>query len=906
MSLNPGTRVGSYEVIAQIGAGGMGDVYRATDTNLGRQVAIKVLPDAFAHDAERLARFEREAKTLASLNHPNIAIVHGLERSDASAGRPGMYALIMELVEGPTLADRIAAGPIPLDEALPIAEQIANALDAAHEQGIIHRDLKPANIKVREDGTVKVLDFGLAKALEPAGTSTSGLTQSPTITLPVMTGVGVLLGTAAYMSPEQARGRAVDKRTDIFAFGAVLYEMLTGRRAFVGDEVSEVLASVLARDPDWTALPAELPHAIVTSIKRCLTKDRKQRFRDIGDVSLVLKGAFDVSPGVARPASVSRPLWRRALPAASAVVVAMLIAGLGIWRLWPSPEPRPVTRFEFFLPEGQTFAATQRPVVAMSPNGDAFIYQERDGLHVRSLADLETKLIVGVTGDFGSPFLSPNGQWVGYFSAPPGQLRSAAPGQLRKVSVSGGAPVIVCAATMPLGASWGPDDMILFGQPTGIMRVSANGGTPELIIPSRGNEQLQGPQLLPDGRSVLFSVTTDTGPNRWNLAQVVVQDLSSGQRTIVVNGGSDARYLPTGHIVYAVPDAVFGIAFDAKRLEVRGGPRPLVQGVQAAVGVNAVASNYGVSDDGTLVYISGAPSQRTLAWKQRNSAAAEPITTIPAGPYEDPRLAADGSRVLVTRDGDIWTYDIASGRSSRVSRDGVSQMGVWDPTGSQIAYSSAASGNLEAWAAPSDGSGQPRQLTKLGGQVHVDSWSPDGRLVSIHHHTPQGPVNILMVPMGTDDQAPRTFLDGRRAAEGADFSRDMRYVAYLASETGQREIYIRPYPGPGGQVTVSVDGGREPMWAENGDLFYRSLDGEQMFAVPVTTTPSLKVGRPAPLFRGQYYVSPTGSPRPQYDITADGQRFLVLAPTSTTTSTRSHIVVVQNWVEELKRLVPVN
>ncbi len=564
MSLNPGTRVGSYEVIAQIGAGGMGDVYRATDTNLGRQVAIKVLPDAFAHDAERLARFEREAKTLASLNHPNIAIVHGLERSDASAGRPGMYALIMELVEGPTLADRIAAGPIPLDEALPIAEQIANALDAAHEQGIIHRDLKPANIKVREDGTVKVLDFGLAKALEPAGTSTSGLTQSPTITLPVMTGVGVLLGTAAYMSPEQARGRAVDKRTDIFAFGAVLYEMLTGRRAFAGDEVSDVLASVLARDPDWTALPAELPPAIVTSIKRCLTKDRKQRFRDIGDVSLVLKGAFDVSPRVARPASVSRPLWRRALPAVSAVVVAMLIAGLGIWRLWPSPEPRPVTRFEFFLPEGQTFAATQRPVVAMSPNGDAFIYQERDGFHVRSLADLETKLIVGVTGDFGSPFLSPNGQWVGYFSAPPGQLRSAAPGQLRKVSVSGGAPVIVCAATMPLGASWGPDDTILFGQPTGIMRVSANGGTPELIIPSRGNEQLQGPQLLPDGRSVLFSVTTDTGPNRWNLAQVVVQDLSSGQRTIVVNGGSDARYLPSGHIVYAVRDAVFGIAFDAQ------------------------------------------------------------------------------------------------------------------------------------------------------------------------------------------------------------------------------------------------------------------------------------------------------------------------------------------------------
>ena len=899
MSLTPGTRVGSYEVIAQIGAGGMGEVYRAADTNLGRQVAIKVLPDAFAHDAERLARFEREAKTLASLSHPNIAIVHGLERSDASAVRPGVYALIMELVEGPTLADRIAAGSIPLDEALPIADQIANALDAAHEQGIIHRDLKPANIKVREDGTVKVLDFGLAKALEPAGGSPSGLTLSPTITSPVMTGVGVLLGTAPYMSPEQARGRAVDKRTDIFAFGAVLYEMLSGRRAFAGDEVSDVLASVLARDPDWTALPAALPPAIVASIKRCLIKDRKQRFRDIGDVSLALKGAFDVSPQVASPVAVSRPLWRRALPVVIAVVVSMLIAGLGIWRLWPSPEPRAVTRFEFFLPEGQMFAVTQRPIVAMSPTGDAFVYQEQGGLYRRSLADLETKLIVGSAGNFGSPFLSPDGQWVAYFDAP---------GQLRKVSVSGGAPVNVCAGTMPLGASWATDGTILFGQLTGIMRVSADGGAPELIIPARGNEQLHGPQLLPDGRSVLFSLTTDTGPNRWNLAQVVVQDLSSGQRTIVVKGGSDARYLPSGHVVYAVRDAVFGIAFDAKRLEVRGGPRPLVQGVQMVVGISGVASNYGVSNDGTLVYVGGAPSQRTLAWRQRNSAAAEPITTIPPGALDDPRLSADSRRVLVTRDGDIWTYDIASGRSSRVSRDGVSQMGVWDPTGSQIAYSSAVSGNLEAWAVPSDGSGQPRQLTKLGGQVHVDSWAPDGRLLSIHHHTPQGPVNILMVPMGTDDQTPRTFLEGRGLAEGADFSLDMRYVAYLAQETGRREIFIRPYPGPGAQVTVSVGGGREPMWIENGEVFYRSLDGEQMFAVSVETAPSLKVGTPVPLFRGPYYVSAAGSPRPQYDVTADGQRFLLIAPdpASSSSSGRSRIVVVQNWIEELKRLVPVN
>ena len=737
-----GTRLGAYEITAKLGEGGMGEVYRATDSNLGRQVAIKVLPAAFATDAERLARFEREARTLASLNHPNIAGVHGLDRSHG-------VALVMELVEGPTLADRLAHGPLSWVEARPIAEQIAHALDAAHEQGIVHRDLKPANIKVRDDGTVKVLDFGLAKAVEPVGAALSGMTHSPTITSPAMTAAGVLLGTAAYMSPEQARARAVDKRTDIWAFGAVLYEMLTGRRAFAGDDVSEVLASVLAREPDWSALPAGLPPAIVTVIRRCLEKDRKQRIRDIGDVALVLHGAFD-PVAASRAAAVAPSLWRRALPVAAAAILAALATGLAAWLSRPIPEPRLVTRFEYTAPDGLgIFTVQQRPLLTISPDGRSIAYLGRQGLYVRSLGETDARLLAGVqrvqsgpqsgtAAGFNeglpfNPFFSVDGEWVGFFVL----------GQMKKVSVAGGTPVMVCAAAPPLGASWSADNTILFGQGEGIMRVSADGGTPEVVVKAGENEALYGPQLMPDGRSVLFTVTTDNGPARWDQAKIVVQSLSTGARTAVVTGGSEARYLATGHLVYVLRDELFAVPFDARRLTVTGGARPLVQGLLRPTGVSAMGANYGVSSQGTLVYASRAVLRRSPVWMNRQGAPPEPITAIPPGAHEDPRLSPDGSRVLLTRDGDIWNFEIASGRNSRVTRDGVSQMAVWDPTGSYIAYSSGRGGNLEAWVASSDGSGEPRQVTTLGGQIHVDSWSPDGALVALHRHAPEGSITDL-------------------------------------------------------------------------------------------------------------------------------------------------------------------
>ncbi len=904
MALSSGSRLGPYEITALVGVGGMGEVYRATDTNLKRAVAIKVLPESLASDAGRLARFQREAEVLAALNHPHIAAIYGLERSD------GVTALIMELVEGPTLADRIDEGPIPVEETIAIARQISEGLEAAHSQGIIHRDLKPANIKVRPDGSVKVLDFGLAKAPQPAGLAASGALSSPTITSPaLMTAAGVLLGTAAYMSPEQVRGAAVDKRSDIWSFGVVLFEMLTGRRAFPGDEIADVLAAVLTRDPEWTLLPAGLSPDVSTLLRLCLHKERAQRLRDIGDAWLALNGAFDrAGSRAAQTAAPHRPAWKRALPFVATAIVAALLTGLVAWSLWPISEISATTRFEYVLPEGQLLPATQRPAIAASADGRSFIYQTTAGVFQRALGQLEARLILGAEEFWYAPVVSPDGRWVAFFSASrrSGDANASASTQLMKIAATGGAPVIVCAATLPFGISWARDNTILFGQAGGIMRVSADGGTPTQIVHAREGEQIYGSQLLPGGRAVLFSVTTKQGPNRWDEAQVVAEDLATHNRTVVVDGGSDPRYLKTGHVVYALRDGLYGIRFDADRLQPTGGTVPLVQGVQRPVGVVAAASHYDVSNDGTLVYVARSVSSSLLAWVNRDGNDVRTVTTIPPGSYTDPRLSPDGRRVLVTQSNDVWVYDIASGRSDRITTDGTSQMGVWDPDGSQIAYSSARRGNMEAWVSSSDGSGVPRQLTTLGGQVHVDSWSADGQILTLHRHPPEGPADIYLLAMDRPGAKPEMILPGESSKESAEFSRDRQYLSYLSSETGQREIYVRPYQKPGLRMTASRGGGREPVWARNGELFYRSLNGESMFSVPVKTAPKLDVGTPVQLFQGHYYISPSGSPRAQYDVSADGRRFLMLAPATPATSTgdRPHVVVVQHWFDEVMSKIP--
>ena len=637
MTLAAGTRLGPYEVIAQIGEGGMGQVYRATDTKLKRQVAIKILPPSLAADHDRLARFQREAEVLASLNHPNIAAIHGLEES----GR--MTALVMELVEGDDLSQRIARGAIPLDDVLPIAKQIAEALEAAHEQGIIHRDLKPANIKERADGTVKVLDFGFAKAMEPAAGPSPSVSQSPTITTPAMTQAGMILGTAAYMSPEQARGKTVDKRADIWAFGCVLYEMLAGTGAFRAETVSETLAEVMKSEPLWAALPPETPVALRNLVRRCLAKDPRQRVRDVGDVRLALEGAFElVAADTSAHASGGRALgWRPLILSLGILLIGAAITGAGIWFLRPasSANPEPVSRFTITLPADQPFSAASRHLVALSPQGTHLAYAANNRLYLRAIDQLSATPIQGTeTGAFGrSPFFSPDGQWIGFWQD----------GELRKVALTGGAPVKLWEAENPWGASWGPDDTILYGQgPAGIWRVSGQGGTPQRVVSvdEKKGESAHGPQLLPGGRAVLFTLATGGG---WNDAQIVVQLLDSGERKVVLRGGRDARYVETGHLVYAGGGTLLAVPFDLGQLAVIGGPVVLVEGVSD--GGNATgATHFSLSRNGSLIYavrVSLLAQEGRLVWVAR-SGAEQPLAA-PPGLYENPRLSPDGRRVAV-------------------------------------------------------------------------------------------------------------------------------------------------------------------------------------------------------------------------------------------------------------------
>ena len=563
MPLTVGSRLGHYTVDALIGEGGMGQVYQATDTKLKRQVALKILPEAFSADPDRLARFQREAEVLASLNHPNIGHIYGLEEAE------GQRALVLELVEGPTLADRITQGPIPLDEALPIAKQIAEALEAAHEAGVIHRDLKPANVKVKDDGTVKVLDFGLAKALDP--NPTGDPSQSPTLTA-AATQMGVIMGTAAYMSPEQAAGKLVDKRGDIWAFGVVLFEMLAGQRVFTGETVSHVLGAVLQIDPKWDALPVPTPQPLRKLLRRCLEKDRKRRLRDIGDALTDLDEARTAqSDETAHSAVAHFPWWRPTLPAAAAAsVIVGVVAGIAVWTLTravPST-PRPVSRSSILLPPGVAVGsnAVHNPI-ALSPSGTHLVYAGSDQLYVRAMDQIEATPILRTEGAVG-PFFSPGGQWVGFW----------ADGQLKKVSVTGGAPVTLCEiGVAPYGATWSPDDTILLGSIAGVSRVPGSGGTPEVIVTLKdGEARPVWPQLLPGGEWVLFSVAQSRN--------IEIHSLVTGERRVLIQNGGDVRYLPTGHLAYVLDGTLLAVPFDVEQRTITGGPVPLVEGVSQGRG----------------------------------------------------------------------------------------------------------------------------------------------------------------------------------------------------------------------------------------------------------------------------------------------------------------------------------
>jgi eukaryotic-like serine/threonine-protein kinase len=903
MAIAEGSRLGPYEVIALLGQGGMGMVWRARHSALKRDDALKVLPPAFVANPDRLARFQREAQILASLNHPNIARVYGLEQTD------GVQALVMELVEGPTLADRIAQGPIAVDEALAIARQITEALEAAHEQGIIHRDLKPANIKLQRDATVKVLDFGLAKALDPVAADMN-VTDSPTVMSPAMTGVGTLLGTAAYMSPEQARGRAADRRADIWAFGCVLYEMLSGRRAFEGADVADTLANVLKLDPDWNRLPPTTSLRVRSALRACLQKDPKQRPGDAQTVRLVLDGTFDTGQ-LAIPFSADRPsAWRRAAPLAIASLVVAAFIGAAAWWARPSAVPPAVNRFEYLVPEGQQFRGGGRAVLALSDDGRQFVYNSASGLRIRNLGDLEARVIPGTEMLLTSPFFSPDGQSVGFFQS----------NELKRIPTSGGTSVVICAAENPFGVSWGADDTILFGQPNGIMRVAASGGTPQLVIPTKDGEQASSPQLLPDGDSVLFTITASTSQTRWDEAQIAVQSLRTGERKTILQGAADARYVSTGHIVYAVGDTLFAVAFDAERSAVQSGPVQLVQGISRPLNQSgsSATANYGISAGGTLVYLTGlritggGAVSTGLLWVNRDGRE-QPIPAPPRT-YVYPRISPKGDKVaLDVRDQqlDIWIWDLVRETLTRLTFDpGEDEFPLWSPDGNRVAFSSSRAGGSTFktglfWVA-ADGTGAVERLAVGARQTFPEAFTPDGSQVIVDGSGPEGNDDIGLVSLkaeaaeGTPERNVRPLLQTTFGERNATLSPDGRWLAYESDESGRAEIYVRPFPAvDSGRWQVSTGGGIQAAWARNGrELFYRS--GPALLGVPVQTGTGFVAGTPKVLFQGQYFGGPGGR---SYDVGPDG-RFVFLKPVPDGGATqRPRITIVENWSEELRRLV---
>jgi serine/threonine-protein kinase len=888
MPLASNTRIGPYEVTGSLGAGGMGEVYRATDTNLKRGVAIKVLPESVAADAARLARFQREAEVLASLNHPNIAAIYGLERSN------GITALVMELVEGPTLADRIAQGALPVEEALPIARQIAEALEAAHDQGIIHRDLKPANIKIRPDGTVKVLDFGLAKALEPPGGGGVGATASPTMTSPaMMTGVGVLLGTAAYVSPEQARGKTVDRRSDIWAFGCVLYEMLTGKRAFEGDDVADVLVSVLTKEPDWDALPPTVPSSVRRLLRRALERDRRRRLADVADARLELE-ADSEQPLGDRHGSRGQSI----VLAVAAAVIAAAISGMAVW--WTSASGfRPVARLTIMLPPGQQFTATARQFLAISPDGTKIAYQANDRLFLRSLDRLGATEVAGSAADPANaarvPFFSPDGQWVAFWHS----------GELKKAAVSSASSTSIARVPALLwGSTWASSGTIFFGQgPAGIWRVHPDGGTPERVVDASASN----PQLLPGDQHLLFTEIGAAGTDDSDDARLVVHSLTDGNRHVVLDRATDGRYLRSGHLVYMRDRRLFAVRFALDSMRTAGESIPVVDDV--AFAPQSGTAQFSVSDDGTLIYVTASAARtgaRQLLWIDRSGH--EVPIAAPPRLYRSPYISPDGTRVLFNDDGGVWTYEFRRGIFELLTADeGRIVAAVWSPDSRRIAYGAAATGGYGIFIRAVDGAGDPQRLTTGTHLPHA--WSPDGtRIVYVDFGsdaiTTLAPSDIAMVAL---DDAPRTETivraSGRQA--GARLSPDGRWIAYESDETGELAVYVKPFPNTsGGRWRVSPGVGSKPVWSRDGRELLFSTDDSVMAVAIAGDTPA-DWGTPEQIASGSSYSLAVGAPT--FDVASDGRVLMTTrAGQGVGNDSPDVIVVVQNWFEELKRLVPTN
>jgi len=867
MSLETGRKLAHYEIVEPIGKGGMGEVYRALDTKLGRDVAIKVLPEAFAEDEERLRRFQREAKVLASLNHPNIAAIHGLEHDGTT------HYLVLELVPGETLAETIARGPIPYDDAIDIAIKIADALEEAHAHGIVHRDLKPANIKITPDGKVKVLDFGLAKAFAEESPDVDS-SLSPTITRDA-TRMGVILGTAAYMSPEQAKGKAVDKRSDIFAFGAVLYEMLTGTKAFPGDGVSEVLAAVIKLEPDWSALPTNVPRRVRALLGRCLRKDAGRRLHDVADARIELEEHDDGTPTAIAPPSRSK--WTVTTAFAGVAAVAFVVG----W-LWPRPRaPLEVERFSMAI---DTRFGQGDTDVTFSPDGNDMIISTWDvngaQLYRRSRGELAATPIEEGRGGF-APFFSPDGAWLGFYTVG---------GELKKLRwPPQGTPLTLCEVELgpSSGASWGDDDTIVFANSVRLMRVNGAGGVPKQVTAPEDGEAHLMPQRLPDRQTVLFTAATSREDSR-----AAIASLETGEWRPLITA-NQARFVPPGHLAYVLDGALWAVKFDPVEGTVSGDAVQITDGVDA----------FDVSPDGTLAYIDPAPLERKrIVWVDRSGRETPALEASEA--FTRPRLSPDGRQLAVeiseeVADDDLWVYDLARQTRTRLTFDQPNTDPVWTPSGDVITHTYGPGNQEDIVSRRANGTGAIETLVGRPSSQNPHSWSPDGRVLAFYERTNDATDRDLWI-LNVDDGEPEPFLVTAFNERSPSFSPDGRFIAYTSDESGADEIYIQDYPGPGAKITASRGGGREPVWSRDGrELFFRN--GGQVWAVDIGEGAPLQVSEPELLFEGPYEggIGPRGSQT--YDVAPDG-RFLMVKPDQSAQPGR--LIVVLNWTEELKRLVP--
>jgi serine/threonine-protein kinase len=903
MGLSPGTRFGAFEILDAIGAGGMGEVYRGRDTKLKRDVAIKVLPEAVGGDPDRVARFQREAELLAALNHPNIAAVYGVEDSG------DLKAIVMELVEGQTLEGRV----LPIDEAIAVARQIVDALEAAHDRGVIHRDLKPANIKITPEGRVKVLDFGLAKALEAGGPSftgrPAGLSVSPTLSVHA-TYAGVILGTAAYMSPEQARGKPVDRRTDIWSFGCVLYEMLTGKQAFEGGEtVSDAIATILKGEVDWTALPADTPRHIRSILRRCLQKDPQKRLPHIGVVRLELdepptETVANATPSAAAATAPSVALWKRALPAITGALALGAIAGAW-WQHQPATSP-PVARFSIALPDVIGRRANSQQFMAISPDGTRIAFEDNTRVYVRLLSDVEARPIPGTEDSravgYSNPVFSPDGQSIAYAS---GTERA-----LKRIAVAGGAAITICPIeTPPFGVSWDLRGILFEQAGKGIFQVSPNAGTPELIIPMKSGELMHGPQRLPDEQTILYTYAAGNSGNAsaaWDNAQIVAHSLKTGERKTLVRGGMEGRYVASGHLVYAVRGVLFAVPFDIRRLEVTGAAVPLVQGVRT----DSSTVHYRVSDKGSLIYMPGAVSsvlaQMDLALVDSAKGTFEPLK-LPPGQYETPRVSPDGRHVAFGVDDGkeqmVWIYDLSGATSMRrLTFGGRNRYPAWSADSARVAFSSDRDGDAAIFWQRADGTGTAERLTKPEqGTSHVpNAWSPDGK--TLFFSVTKGS-DVSLWTLSVQEKKVAAFGGVQATVQpNPAISPDGRWVVYQSA--GQ--LFAQPVPANGTkyQITRTTTSSHYPLWSRDGKRLFYIPAREEFGQVTVATTPSFAFSNPASLPRGRFTEGGSNTIT-NYDVARDGRLLAVVrTDLADAESARAQIQVVLGWFEELKERVP--